>query len=177
MARGWSGDARNWTPISRVTLNPERDSVVNTATTNMDRQPLAACLRAPFLIFTYMSNVTYNDRVTKPQKIVLWLQNELKTPPLSSAARMEAGGMLRRLQRGELIALPHSRPMPRIGQGCHELRIPDVGKTWRIMYHLDADAVVILQVFVKTTTKTPDDVINLCKSRLRHYRTITQDKE
>ena len=45
------------------------------------------------------------------------------------------------------------------------------------MYHLEADAVVILEVFAKTTTKTPDDVINLCKSRLRHYRTPTQDKE
>ena len=125
----------------------------------------------------YMSDVTYNYCVTKPDKIVLWLQNELKTPPLSSAARMEAGGLLRRLQRGELIALPHSRPMPRIGQGCHELRIPDAGKTWRIMYHLDTDAVVILDVFAKTTTKTPDDVIDLCKHRLRHYRTLTQDKE
>ena len=80
----------------------------------------------------YMSDVTYNYCVTKPDKIVLWLQNELKTPPLSSAARMEAGGLLRRLQRGELIALPHSRPMPRIGQGCHELRIPDAGKTWKM---------------------------------------------
>lgn len=121
--------------------------------------------------------MTYNRCVIKPDKIVLWLQNELKTPPLSSAARMEAGGLLRRLQRGELIALPHSRPMPRIGQGCHELRIPDAGKTWRIMYHLDTDAVVILDVFAKTTTKTPDDVIDLCKHRLRHYRTLTQDKE
>lgn len=124
-----------------------------------------------------MSDVTYNHNMTKPDKIVLWLQNELKTPPLSSAARIEAGGLLRRLQRGELIALPHSRPMPRIGQGCHELRIPDASKTWRIIYHLDTDAVVILEVFAKTTTKTPDDVINLCKSRLRNYRTLTQDKE
>ena len=124
-----------------------------------------------------MSDATYNHCVNQPGKIVLWLQNELKTPPLSSAARIEAGGLLRRLQRGELIALPHSRPMPRIGQGCHELRIPDAGKTWRIMYHLDADALVILEVFAKTTTKTPDDVIDLCKSRLRHYRTLTQDKE
>ena len=80
-----------------------------------------------------MSDATYTHRVNKPGKIVLWLQNELKTPPLSSVARIEAGGLLRRLQRGELIALPHSRPMPRIGQGCHELRIPDPGKTWRIM--------------------------------------------
>ena len=66
--------------------------------------------------------------------------------------------------------------MPRVGQGCHELRIPDVGKTWEILYHLEPDAVVILEVFTKTTTKTPDDVINLSKSRLRHYQTFTQDK-
>ena len=124
-----------------------------------------------------MSDTTYNHCVNKLDKIVLWLQNELKTPPLSSAARIEAGGFLRHLQRGELIALPHSRPMPRIGQGCHELRIPDAGKTWRIMYHRDANAIVILEVFAKTTTKTPDDVINLCKRRLRQYRTLTQDKE
>lgn len=112
-----------------------------------------------------------------PDKILLWLRNELKTPPLSGAARIEAGGLLRRLQRGEMIALPHSRPMPRIGHGCHELRIPDAGKTWRIVVHLDTEAVVILEVFAKTTTKTPDDIINLCKSRLRHYRNLTQDKD
>ena len=38
----WSGDTRNWAPIGPVTLNPERDSVVNMAKGNMDRQPLAA---------------------------------------------------------------------------------------------------------------------------------------
>lgn len=85
--------------------------------------------------------------------------------------------MLRRLQRGELLALPHSRPMPRIGQGCHELRIPDAGKTWRVVYYLDTNAVVILDVFAKATTKTPDDIIKLCQDRLRLYRTLMKMKK
>jgi transposase InsO family protein len=38
----WSGHTRNWTPVGPVTLNPERDSVVNSAASDMDRQPLAA---------------------------------------------------------------------------------------------------------------------------------------
>jgi transposase InsO family protein len=38
----WSGDTRNWTPIGAVTLNPERDSVVNAHLRSQDPQPLAA---------------------------------------------------------------------------------------------------------------------------------------
>ncbi len=30
--RRWSGQTRDWTPIGAVTLNPERDIVVQTAT-------------------------------------------------------------------------------------------------------------------------------------------------
>ena len=41
--------------------------------------------------------------------------------------------------------------------------------TWRIMYRLDTDAIVILEVFRKTTAKTPVSVIDTCKRRLRMY--------
>ncbi|MBI4904100.1 MAG: type II toxin-antitoxin system RelE/ParE family toxin [Acidobacteria bacterium] len=61
--------------------------------------------------------------------------------------------MLRRLQQGESLSLPHSRPMPVIGVQCHELRINDENQTWRIVYYLAADAVVILNVFSKKTTE------------------------
>ena len=40
--RRWSGDTRNWTPIGAVTLNPERDAVVNAHSGSVDKQPLAA---------------------------------------------------------------------------------------------------------------------------------------
>ena len=102
-------------------------------------------------------------------KPLVWLHGEVKTPPLSSAARLEAGFLLRALQRGDKRRMPHSRPMPSIGARCHELRITDEAKIWRLVYRIDADAVVILEVFEKRTAKTPKSVIENCKRRLRMY--------
>ena len=105
-------------------------------------------------------------------KPLIWLSGEVKSPPFSPEARLEAGFLLRRLQRGEKLALPHSRPMPSIGRGCHELRIVDQRATWRLIYHIDADAVVILDVFSKKTKATPQRAIDACKTRLAQYKEI-----
>jgi phage-related protein len=102
-------------------------------------------------------------------KPLVWLRGEIKTPPMSPAARSEAGVLLRRLQRGEVLSMPHSRPMPAIGMRCHELRINDRGQTWRIMYRVDGDAVVILEIFSKKTRATPSAVITACRARLATY--------
>ena len=103
-------------------------------------------------------------------KLLVWLAGEVKTPPFSAEARLEAGLLLRRLQQGEKLSLPHSRPMPSVAGGCHELRIVDQDVAWRIMYFIDTDAVVILDVFKKKTQGTPKDVIEVCQVRLRAYR-------
>jgi phage-related protein len=100
---------------------------------------------------------------------VVWLARKVKTPPFSKEARLEAGVLLRRLQRGEKLSLPHSRPMTVLGKGCHELRIRDADQTWRIVYRLDPDAIVILEVFAKKTENTPKIVIDTCKRRLTEY--------
>lgn len=102
-------------------------------------------------------------------KPLVWLQGEVKTPPLSVAARLEAGYLLRVLQSGQMVAMPHSRPMPSIGRSCHKLRITDENRIWRIVYRIDADAIVLLEVFEKKTSKTPKPVIDNCKARLRKY--------
>ena len=102
-------------------------------------------------------------------KPLVWLHGEVKTPPSSTAARVEAGILLRRLQRGEQISLPHTRPMPSIAPRCHELRINDENTIWRIIYRIDPDAIIILDVFKKKTNKTPNRIIELCKRRLRDY--------
>ena len=102
-------------------------------------------------------------------KPLVWLHGEIKTPPMSSHARIEAGYLLRRLQSGELLSLPWSRPMPSIGTRCHELRIPDDKVTWRIIYRVDGDAILILEVFRKKTQQTPKSVIDTCKHRIRAY--------
>jgi phage-related protein len=59
--------------------------------------------------------------------------------------------------------------MPSIGPRCHELRINDADATWRIIYRIDADAIIIGEVFSKKTGKTPKAVIDICKRRFRNY--------
>jgi phage-related protein len=105
-------------------------------------------------------------------KPLVWLEGEVKTPPFAKEARVEAGMLLRRLQRGESFGLPHSRPMPSIGPRCHELRVRDAGHHWRIIYRIDSDAIVIVEVFSKKTHATPKNVIDKCKARLRAYDEI-----
>jgi phage-related protein len=59
--------------------------------------------------------------------------------------------------------------MPSIGEGCHELRIRDADKNWRIIYRIDDDAIVIVEVFNKSTRTTPKNVIEVCQKRLSKY--------
>jgi len=102
-------------------------------------------------------------------KPLVWLHGEIKTPPFSKQARLEAGYLLRELQQGRSLGMPHSKAMPSIGARCHELRIQDRDVAWRIIYRVDADTIVLLEVFRKTTSRTPKQVIDVCERRLRNY--------
>ena len=107
--------------------------------------------------------------MSREDKVLVWLGGEVKTPPFSKEARLEAGLLLRQLQRGDVLSMPHSRPMPSIGSRCHELRVRDRGHEWRVVYRLDTDAVVIAEVFEKKSRKTPQPVIDDSKRRLKRY--------
>jgi phage-related protein len=102
-------------------------------------------------------------------KPLRWLHGEVKTPPLSVAARRGMGQLLRDLQEGEQLAMPHSRPLPIIGPRCHELRVNDENKTWRLVYRTDPEAIIVLEVFEKKTNQTPQQVIESCRRRLKLY--------
>jgi phage-related protein len=110
-------------------------------------------------------------------KPLVWLKGEVKTPPFSETARIEAGFLLRRLQQGDTLAMPSSRPMPAIGTRCHELRVTDRDQTWRVVYHVAVDAVVVLDVFSKKTEATPKAVIDTCRTRLAAYVQVATAKE
>jgi phage-related protein len=107
--------------------------------------------------------------VTENDKPLVWMNTEVKSPPFSKEARLEAGFLLRKLQKGQDLEMPHSRPMPSIGARCHELRIVDADATWRILYRVDPDAVVILDVFSKKSRTTPRSAIARARKRLREY--------
>ena len=105
-------------------------------------------------------------------KPLVWLIELPKSPPLSIEARIEVGFMLRMLQSGMKLSMPHSRPMPSIGKACHELRINDEKSTWRFFYRIDQDAIVIVNWDIKKTEKTTKTMIDLCKRRLNEYDSV-----
>ena len=109
--------------------------------------------------------------MSRADKPLVWLHGEVRTPPFSGAARVEAGYLLRLLQKGESLSLPQSRPMPVIGPRCHELRINDgeAKLAWRIVYRADSDVIVIAEVFEKKTQRTPPKVVDTSKKRLAKY--------
>ena len=116
-----------------------------------------------------MSLTTYTVTMTIDRKPVIWVYGELKSPPVSSAARIEAGYLLGLVQEGVSLGMPQSRPMPQIGSRCHELRVRDENTNWRIIYRIDDRAILVVDIFRKKTATTPKRVIEACKKRLRAY--------
>jgi len=105
------------------------------------------------------------------------MHGEISTPPFSENARIEAGYLLRQLQRGKSLSLPQSRPMPSIGTMCHELRVNDRNLTRRIIYRIYSDAILILEVFEKKTNKTPKSIIVVCQQRIKRYDKDAEERD
>ena len=114
----------------------------------------------------------HDQRTEKP---LVWLHGEVKTPPFSAEGRQEAGMLLRLLQQGEKLAMPWAEPLPDVGIRCGALRVRDAEHNWRIMYRIDADAVLILDVYPKKTRKIPDEVVRRCQNRLTRYDAAVKD--
>ena len=118
-----------------------------------------------------MSDMTYCWHMSPKDKPLVWMRGEITTPPFNENARIEAGYLLRQVQKGIKLSLPQSRPMPSIGTKCYELRINDKDLTWRIIYRIYSDAILIMEVFEKKTNKTPKSIIDVCKQRIKRYET------
>src|SRR6266705_56147 len=93
------------------------------------------------------------QQVRARRKPVGWLHGEIKTPPFTAAGRKEAGDLLRLLQEGEQLRMPLAEPLPVIGARCGALRVRDAGHHWRIVYRVDHDAILVLEVYAKKTRK------------------------
>ncbi|UCD25032.1 MAG: type II toxin-antitoxin system RelE/ParE family toxin [Gemmatimonadota bacterium] len=102
-------------------------------------------------------------------KPLRWLAREITVPPFSNEAAGELGALLEMVSLGGTLAMPHCRPMPTIGKRCFELRVNDRDQTWRVIYHVATDAVVILEVFSKKSQRTPHQVVERCRKRLKRH--------
>lgn len=105
------------------------------------------------------------------RKAIHWLVETPRTPPFSETVRRLAGYLLARLQDGETIGMPHSRPIPAVAPRLHELRLrdPEAQATWRIIYRADADRVVVVHIYDKDDNRMPTRVQRVCRDRVRDY--------
>jgi phage-related protein len=103
------------------------------------------------------------------RKPVAWLHGSVKTPPFTDEGRQEAGMLLRLLQEGQRLGMPQAEPLPDVGPRCGALRVRDAEHNWRIMYRVDSDAILVVDVYAKKTRRIPDEVIQRCKQRLKQY--------
>jgi len=82
--------------------------------------------------------------------------------------RRELGKAIYDLQKGELLAMPLSRPMPSIEPGAAELRIRDRSGIYRAFYYTrSARGILVFHAFMKKTRATPTHELHLGKKRLK----------
>jgi phage-related protein len=82
-------------------------------------------------------------------------------------ARVRLGKGLFRLQMGEQLPKPHSRPMAVVAAGVSELRVEDDDGIYRVFYYTASTlGVLVFHAFVKKTQRTPPHEIELARKRL-----------
>lgn len=104
-----------------------------------------------------------------PQRKPLLFLADIEAPPLRRGIRREAGVQLSRIQDGEKLPFPTSRPMPTIGAGVHELRLHDSSGIYRLPYRVGGDHVLLIDAFKKTSEKTEDKDLNRSRDRLKAF--------
>ena len=99
-------------------------------------------------------------------KPLVWLHGEVQTPPFSKTARLKQDICFVLCSGGEIIlaAVP---PDAFHWGALSELRIVDKNLNWRIVYLIEPDAIVILEVFERKTSRTPKPVTDVCKKRIK----------
>jgi phage-related protein len=82
--------------------------------------------------------------------------------------RQELGKAIYDLQKGEVLTMPLSRPMPSIGPAAAELRIRDRTGIYRAFYYSRSpQCILVFHAFAKKTQATPVRELHLGKKRLK----------
>ncbi len=87
---------------------------------------------------------------------------------LPEEIRGDLADALARIDAGQTLSMPLSRPMPSIGQGAHELRLKDRAGAYRVIYAIiKANNIYVIHGFKKTTRATPKRSIETARKRLK----------
>lgn len=82
--------------------------------------------------------------------------------------RRAFGKLLRHLQHGRSLSMPHARPMPIVALGVDELRVKDESGQYRaFVIRKTRQGILVLHVFAKKSRETPRGDIELAQRRLK----------
>lgn len=83
-------------------------------------------------------------------------------------ARLRLGKGLFRLQMGESVGMPNSRPMPVVAPGASELRVKTQDGAYRAFYYTASpEGILVFHALLKKTQQTPPLEIELARKRLK----------
>lgn len=98
-------------------------------------------------------------------RILKQCQRELEDLP--EEVRGDLADALARLEEGQNLSMPLSRPMPSVGKNVHELRLRDRAGAYRVFYFIKIKhEIVLLYAFKKKAQQTPFHVIETVRKRL-----------
>lgn len=85
--------------------------------------------------------------------------------------REDLADALARLDDGQKLSLPLSRPMSSIEKSVHELRLKDRSGIYRVIYFIErGDDIYLIHGFKKTSQKTPKKNIDLARKRIKSLK-------
>jgi phage-related protein len=87
---------------------------------------------------------------------------------LSAEVRFDLADAIERLEAGQRLSMPLSRPMPSVAQGVHELRLRDRAGIYRVFYALVVGRDIwLLHAHAKKTQAATPHTIELVRKRLK----------
>jgi phage-related protein len=84
--------------------------------------------------------------------------------------RKDLGAILTKLQKGETVGYPDTKPMSVVAKGVFEIRLKDASGIFRAFYLIKTEhGIVVFHSFKKKSQKTPKHEIETARSRLHTY--------
>lgn len=90
-------------------------------------------------------------------KQVIWHSTaRIEIKKFTKEVKHELGYLIYRLQKGDILNMPLSKPIPAVGSGVSELRFKGSDGAYRVFYYLKSkEGILIIHCFKKKSQKTP----------------------
>lgn len=96
------------------------------------------------------------------------VRKEILTWPVE--VKKDLGSILTRLQKGESVGEPDTKPMKSVANSCYEIRLKAADGIYRAFYILKTElGILVFHSFKKKSQKTPQKEIDTAKARLKEF--------